>query len=175
MSDHPLDDWVRATAPRAVAYARSLLANSHDAEEIVQDCYGRLLAKAEVYDLPRDGLKLLLTAISNACMNARSRRKHWLSLSRGPDEVADDPADDASPTPDQIAEGLEMADAIKMALDKLPTLQRAAIQLKSLGHSQQEISEILSITSNNAGVLIHRARKSLADELAPYLGGEAVR
>ena len=55
-----LDAWVLATAPRAVAYARSLLRNPDDADDIVQDCYCRLIAKATVYDLPRDGFKILL-------------------------------------------------------------------------------------------------------------------
>lgn len=175
MSDHPLDDWVLATAPRAVAYARSLLRNSHDAEDIVQDCYGRLLAKAGTYDLPRDGMKLLLASISNACINARSRRRTFFSLTRLDDDAIDDPADRTTATPAEHAEGRELAEAIAIGLAKLPTAQRAAIQLKSLGHSQQEIAEMLGITSNNAGVLVHRARQALTEHLAPFLGGEARR
>jgi RNA polymerase sigma-70 factor, ECF subfamily len=172
VSEHPLDDWVRVTAPRAVAYARSLLRNPHDAEEIVQDCYGRLLAKAGVYDLPRDGMKLLLTAVSNACLNLKSRQRTFFRLVRSEEgeDAIDDPPDRTAATPVQEAGGKELAAAVAIALRKLPPLQRAAIELKSLGHSQQEIGEILNVTSNNAGVLVHRARQSLADHLAPFLG-----
>ncbi len=179
MSDHPLDAWVLATAPRAVAYARSLLRNPHDAEEIVQDCYGRLLAKADIYDLPRDGIKLLLTAISNACINFKSRRRTFFRLVRSDDDagedVVDDPPDRAAAAPDRVAEGNELAEAISVALRKLPTQQRAAVQLKSFGHTQEEIGEMLGITSNNAGVLVHRARQAMAEHLAPFLGGEDAR
>ncbi len=173
MSEHPLDDWVRATAPRAVAYARSLLRNPHDAEEIVQDCYGRLLAKADVYDLPGDGMKLLLASISNACLNLKSRRRPFFRLVRSDDdETFDDPPDRSTATPAEVATGNELASAVAIALRKLPVQQRAAIELKSLGHSQQEIGEILKVTSNNAGVLVHRARQALAEMLAPFLERE---
>lgn len=176
MSDHPLDEWVRTTAPRAVAYARSLLRNPHDAEEIVQDCYGRLLAKADVYDLPRDGLKLLLTSVSNACLNLKSRRRTFFRLVRsdGDQDAIDDPPDRRAATPPEVASGNELSAALAIALRKLPTQQRAAIELKSLGHSQQEIGEILNVTSNNAGVLVYRARQSLAEWLAPFLEREGV-
>jgi RNA polymerase sigma-70 factor, ECF subfamily len=172
VSEHPLDDWVRATAPRAVAYARSLLRNPHDAEEIVQDCYGRLLAKADVYDLPRDGLKILLTAISNACLNLASRRREFFRLVRAGEgeDIVEDPTDRSAVPPVEFASGNELAAAVAVALRKLPPQQRAAIELKSLGHSQQEIGEILNVTSNNAGVLVHRARQTLANLLAPFLG-----
>ena len=49
-----LDAWVLSTAPDAVAYAVSLLRDRAAAEDVVQDCYCRLLQKADVYDLPRE-------------------------------------------------------------------------------------------------------------------------
>jgi RNA polymerase sigma-70 factor (ECF subfamily) len=48
-------------------------------------------------------------------------------------------------------------------------VQRAAVELKALGHSLQEIAEILDVTPTNAGVLVHRGRQELARQLAPYL------
>ncbi len=171
-----LDAWVLATAPRAVAYARSLLKNPDDADDVVQDCYCRLLAKAGTYDLPRDGLKLLLTAVTNACINLRTRRRPFFRLVRtDPDgtEQADDPADPGAAAPDERLAHRELADGIAAGLRTLPPQQRAALELKSLGHTQQDIAEILSITPSNAGVLIHRARHALAAYLAPLMGEEA--
>ena len=92
-SAHELDDWVLATAPRATAYARSLLGNAHEAEDIVQDCYCRLIAKASTYDLKRDGLKLLFTAIGNACINLRTRRKPVFRLIQS-DTAGEDQSED---------------------------------------------------------------------------------
>ena len=152
-----LDAWVLETAPRAVAYARSLLHHPDDADDVVQDCYCRLLAKADVYDLPRDGLKLLMRSITNACINLRTRRKPMFRLAQDDDQV-DDPADTRAPAADEGLVHKELTDAVAVALTQLPSQQRAALELKSLGHTQQEIAEILDVTPTNAGVLVHRAR-----------------
>ena len=171
-----LDAWVLETAPRAVAYARSLLRNPDEAEDIVQDCYCRLLAKATTYDLPRDGFKLLLRAISNACINLRTRRKPMFRLTRvdpvDGTERTDDPPDPRTRPVDEEIVHRELQDAVAAGLKLLPTQQRAALELKSFGHTQQEIAEILDVTPTNAGVLVYRARQTLAEYLAPFLDGE---
>jgi RNA polymerase sigma-70 factor (ECF subfamily) len=164
-----IEAWVKAVLPRAYAYARSLVKDAHTAEDLVQDCLCRLLAKQ--YDLPRDGQKLLYRAISNAAINWTTRRKSLVSLN------ADDahPAVSSSFGPEALSEGRELEIAVAHALVELPAMQRAAVQLRSLGHSQEEVAEILEISGSHAGVLIHRARKQLAVSLAPFLGEEAVR
>jgi RNA polymerase sigma factor (sigma-70 family) len=173
-----LDAWVLATAPHAVAYARSLLRDSNEADDIVQDCYCRLLAKAQVYNLPRDGLQLLLRAITNASINARVRRKPLLRLvrtdERGEETGSEDPPDRSAVAPELNLMHQELRDAVAAGLLTLPPQQRAALELKSIGHTQQEIGDILGITPVNAGVLVYRARQALAAYLAPFLGGEAV-
>ena len=172
-----LDAWVLATAPRAAGYARSLLRDPDQADDIVQDCYCRLLQKADVYDLPRDGLKLLLTAITNACINLRTRRRPMFRLLGPGDDDDAGPPDVADPRPEDPAAsaiGHELEEAVAQALGQLPVAQRAAVELRSLGYSQQEIASILSVGTSHAGVLIHRARQALARHLAPFLGEEKV-
>lgn len=171
-----LDAWVLATAPRAVAFAASLLRDRSRAEDVVQDCYCRLLQKADVYDLPRDGIKLLFRAVTNACINLNTRRRNLLSLDGFRDgqngggwEVADRKAEE----PGRAMLGKELERAIESGLARLPVQHRAALELKSLGHSQQEIAELLEITSSHAGVLVHRARKTMAEFLAPLIGEAA--
>ena len=166
-----LDAWVLETAPRATAYARSLVRQPDQADDVVQECYCRLLAKASVYDLPRDGLKLLLTAITNACINAATRRKPMFRLVRSgnDDDLADDPPDVTAPAPDQTAAANELSTAVAAALATLPPRQRAAVELKGLGYSQQEIAEMIGVSTSNAGVLIHRGRQALAELLGAFL------
>ena len=163
-----LSAWIVATAPRAVAYATSLLRDREQAEDVVQDCYCRLLARAEVYDLPLDGLKLLLTAISHACINRQTRRRGIASLF-GPDGRSPEVADPSAQEPGGNLLASELDEAIGRGLATLPIRHRAAIELKSQGHSLGEIAQILGITPSNAGVLVHRARAALETFLAPYL------
>jgi RNA polymerase sigma-70 factor, ECF subfamily len=165
-----LSAWVLDTAPRAVAYATSLLRDREKAEDVVQDCYCRLLARADVYDLRVDGLKLLLTAISNACVNLKTRRRGVFSLFAREGRALD-VEDTSAREPGGSLLDRELADAIGEGLATLPVRQRAAIELKSQGHSLQEVAEILGVSPSNAGVLIHRARAAMEVRLAPYLGG----
>jgi RNA polymerase sigma-70 factor (ECF subfamily) len=168
----PLSAWVLETAPRAVAYATSLLGDRERAEDVVQDCYCRLLGKAHSYDLPRDGLKLLLTAISNACINLKSRRRLTWSLfsGRSDEERPIEIADRCVVQPEDHLLNEELESIIGQGLKRLPIPQRAALELKSRGHSQEEIAEILETTASNAGVLVYRARKAMEIYLSAYLG-----
>jgi RNA polymerase sigma-70 factor (ECF subfamily) len=68
--------------PRTLGYARALLCDPAAAEDVVQDCYARLLERASRYDLIRDGVKLLLRAVTNACIDRR-RERTLLSLDGG--------------------------------------------------------------------------------------------
>jgi RNA polymerase sigma-70 factor (ECF subfamily) len=168
-----LDAWVLATAPRAVAYAASLLRDRSRAEDVVQDCYLRLWQKADQYDLPNSGMKLLFKAITRSCINISTRERRILSLDvrNGQEEgLGWQLADATAPEPDRNLMYQELEKAVSDGLSRLPVLHRAALELRSLGHSQQEIGEMLEITAGHAGVLVHRARKAMADYLAPFVG-----
>jgi RNA polymerase sigma-70 factor (ECF subfamily) len=164
-----LDAWVLATAPAAVAYAASLLHQRAAAEDIVQDCYCRLLARADTYDLPRDGRKLLFQAVTNACLNRLSRERPALSLFTGDDGPQTQLADRGAEPAERVLMRRELEDAIADGLARLPPTQRAALELKGLNHSLDDIATALNVSPSNAGVLIHRARQAMAKYLAPHL------
>jgi len=169
-----LDAWVRATWPRAVVFARSLLHRREAAEDVVQECYCSLLKKAGDYDLPRDGVRLLMTAVRHACLKRNVRERPVTSLSAlRPSENGEarplDPPDAGAAEPPRVVLHAELERAIADALAELPEEQRSAVELKGLGHSLQEIAAILGVTPSNAGVLIHRGRQALRQRLAPFL------
>jgi RNA polymerase sigma-70 factor (ECF subfamily) len=166
MSQSSLDDWIRAAWPRAVVYARSLLSDRAAAEDVVQECFCNLLRKADVYDLPRDGVPLLMKSISRACLKLNTRGLPMASLNGA---TTIDPADTGALEPPKVVLHAELEWAVAEALEQLPPMQRAAVELKGLGHSLQEIAEILEVSATNAGVLVHRGRQNLAERLAPFL------
>jgi RNA polymerase sigma-70 factor (ECF subfamily) len=166
-----LEAWVLATLPRALGYASSLLRDPTRADDVVHDCYLRLLEKAEVYDLLRDGTKLLYKAITNACIDRNHRQRMVLSLTGNQGERDEPQVEDtkqAGPLQNVIQNELE--NAVEEGIARLPVAQRAALELKSLGYSIQEIAAALEMSPSNAGVLVHRARKVLAQGLVRYLG-----
>jgi len=170
-----VDAWVRETLPRAVAFAHSLVRDHATAEDIAHDCYCRLLRRADVYDLPTDGTRLLYRSITNASINRFQRERSVLSLD-ATDRDGNSPAGSVAgriSEPDEPLRLRELERAIERGMESLSVMQRAALQLKTLGHSVQEIADTLGLTTTNAGVLVHRARQALAVELAPYLGERA--
>ena len=49
-------------------------------EDVVHDCYVRLLEKADTYNLLRDGTKFLYKSITHACIDKNYRDRRLLSL-----------------------------------------------------------------------------------------------
>jgi RNA polymerase sigma-70 factor (ECF subfamily) len=158
---------VTETLPHALAYATSLLRDRHDAEDAVHDCYCRILQRADTYDLPRDGMKILIRSVTNACIDRAGRSRVLASL-----DEARPAADPRAEEPPAAGMARELAKAVEDGLAGLPFAPRAALEMKSLGHSLEEVARALGITANHAGVLVHRARQEMARRLAPFLKGD---
>jgi RNA polymerase sigma-70 factor (ECF subfamily) len=149
-----------------------MLRDRTQAEDVVQECVYRLLRHAEEYDLERDGVRLLFRAISNLCINETTRRKTIASLDAAGEDEGPIPVEDRlARLPDEELAGKELQAAIARGLERLPPLQRAALELRALGQGKAEIAEILQVSESHAGVLVHRARLALADDLREMLGG----
>jgi RNA polymerase sigma factor (sigma-70 family) len=161
-----------ATLPRALGFATSLLRDRSLAEDVVHDCYVRLLQKADTYDLPRDGTKILFKAITNTCIDRNYRDRTLLSLEVDEGREGNAPlrlADHRAIHPhDQVVQR-ELETALAVELGRLTVAQRGALELKSLGYSLDEIAEALGTSPSNAGVLVYRARKILAEQLSRFL------
>lgn len=169
-----LEQWVATTLPRALAFARSLVRDPHVAEDLVQECYGKLWRHRERYDLIRDGWKILLRSLTHAGID-RSRRERRLTAVES--ERIEDPSTGTHrnhrfPDPARAAEGAELDEAIAAALETLTEPQRIAMQLRSLGSEISEIAETLGISENHAAVHLHRARKQLRVRLAKFLSAD---
>ncbi|OAI54303.1 hypothetical protein AYO47_03125 [Planctomyces sp. SCGC AG-212-M04] len=163
--------WIARTVQPALAYAITLVRNRHDAEDIVQECYRKLLARSGHYDLPRDGDKLLYKSITNACINLIQRRPATTNIDDLRDAVFPRGAEDGRP-PEARLIHREMEKAIEQALADLPVNQRAVLELSSLGHSLVDVAEMVDVSHANARVLLHRARQSVAEKLKVFREGE---
>jgi RNA polymerase sigma-70 factor (ECF subfamily) len=166
-----LGGWIARTVQPALAYAITLVRNRHDAEDIVQECYRKLLARSTHYDLPRDGDKLLYKSVTNACINLVQRRPATTSIESLKDAAFPRSADDGRP-PDLRLMHREMEQTIEHALAELPVNQRAVLELASLGHSLVDAAEMLDVSHANARVLLHRARQAVAEKLKMFREGE---
>jgi RNA polymerase sigma-70 factor (ECF subfamily) len=80
-----------------------------------------------------------------------------------------DPAPSREPTPEQAAEGSELAEQLRLALAEIEPREALVFALACLdGWPHQDIAAQLDITVNHVGVLLSRARAELRVHLRAF-------
>jgi RNA polymerase sigma factor (sigma-70 family) len=152
--------WVRESLERfegpLLLYAERLLRDSHGAQDVVQEAFLRLLRA----DRATVGARLpgwLYAVVRNLAFD-RMRRERWM-------ERPDSPVVDARPGTDDPAARAAVGDsaaAALRALEALPEKQREALRLRlQHGLAYREIAEVMDVTVNHVGVLLHEGLKAL--------------
>jgi RNA polymerase sigma-70 factor (ECF subfamily) len=183
-----LSDWSRSM----LRLARSFVSTDASAEEVVQDTWVAVIQGIDRFE-GRSSLRTWVYRILVNTARKRGVKEHrsipWSSLSptdddrgptvdptafRGPEDQYPGgwkafPADWASTESAVLAS--EVRKTVKAALDLLPERQRIVITLRDvLGHTSDEVCEMLDISTGNQRVLLHRARAAVRAHLAGYLG-----
>jgi RNA polymerase sigma-70 factor (ECF subfamily) len=152
---------VRRSVPPSIGLARRILANTADAEEVVQEAILRVWTTAPRWRPEARFRTWLYRVVVNLCLN-RKRRAPFASLAE-----AGDPPD---PTPDAAAtlERGERDRAIAAAISRLPERQRAAIVLTyHEGLNNAETAAVLDTSRSAVETLLVRAKRSLREQLGP--------
>ncbi len=160
--------------PRLRRYARSLVFDTHAADDLVQTALERALAHWHQFDQQRDILVWTLSIAHNAYMDDR-RRHARMPLAEPHDSGAPGLEDrHAAETPDL---GLRL-DLIA-ALKQLPVEQREPLLLVTLEQlSYAECAELLRIPVGTVMSRISRGRaalRALLDGRAPLAGAPGLR
>lgn len=192
MSDEHEEDGVQATMPihddnavpaswlehsyreHAAAVFRTayrITGNPSDAEDVLQTVFLRLSRRVDTPpDLSHGAGAYLRRAATNAALDlvTSARARTTAALEDLPDHLAED----ASPRPDAVHAGRDLAKRLRTALTKLN--QRAA-EMFALRYFEDldnaAIARLYDTTPGTVAVTLHRARSRLADELRPSLGG----
>jgi len=134
------------------------------AEDVVQDCFLRLVRHPGRYD-PRRGLlrQYLYGMVRNLVRQRWQAEGRLLAL----EDILldDDPAD----APLDTALQAEVSDAVQSAIAALPALQREAIVLFEFeGLSLEEVAAAAGCDAGTVKSRLYRARERLRRTLAPY-------
>lgn len=144
-----------AFLPRLRAYARSLVRNAHDADDLVQDVIVRALGARDRFEPGTNMRAWLFTILRNRFYNKfASNGRTFIALEDAP----------ASALVTQPAHEWAMAQSeLKEALGKLHPLQREALLL-SVGAelSYAEIGQIIGCPVGTVKSRVFRARQELA-------------
>lgn len=135
-------------APALYRYARSLTGSAEDAEDALQEVFGRLAGAGR---MPEDPRSYLMKAVRNQCLVAiRSRSRRTYAARRLADELASV----------QLAAPEGGRTDIAEAIQALPLEQREVLTLKAV--EQMTFEEIASVTGVSANTAASRYRYAVA-------------
>ncbi len=182
-----LNDWSRSM----LLLARTFVSTEASAEEVVQDTWLAVIRGIDRFE----GRSSLRTWVYRILVNTAKKRGvrerrtvPWSSLAGAEDD--DGPTVDPAlfrgahdqypggwrsfPREWVSAEGSvlagEVRSAVLTAIDTLPDRQRVVITLRDvMGHTSEEVCQMLEVSGANQRVLLHRARAAVRKHLASFL------
>lgn len=154
-------ELARRFLPRTLAYARRMLGDAAEAEDVAQEAMLRLWRMAPGW---RSGEAQVSTwlwrVVANLCTD-RLRRRRGVGLDTVPDP------EDPSPTALQGLVAANRAAALETALALLPDRQRQAVVLRHLEDlPNPEIADIMGISVEAVESLTARGKRALAARLS---------
>ena len=144
------DELFLAWRPRLLRFCVRLLGDAHDAEEVVQDVFTRVLEHGARYDLRRDPQLLLYTMARNRCLDLRRRQRRQ----------------EPGPTPEPAAPG--HTPELRAAMAALPDAEREVILLTlQEGLTYQDVARILGCSIATVAARKYAALARLRRSLLP--------
>jgi RNA polymerase sigma factor (sigma-70 family) len=163
---------VRRYQGHVYGLAYSLLRDWAEAHDMAQEAFVRAYVNLGTLREPEKFAPWLRRVAFSTCMDWLKRFKPELYRSLGqPTDIdqLDAHVDVKSPSPTDHAERVETAEAVLMAIARLPAKYRIPITMFHLdGLSYQKVAEFLEVPLGTAKSLIHEARKLLKPALAAY-------
>ncbi|MEH6472432.1 MAG: sigma-70 family RNA polymerase sigma factor [Halopseudomonas sp.] len=154
----PIKQQIVEWIPHLRRYARSLLHNAVQADDLVQDCLLRAIEKQHQLR-PESNLRAwLFTLMHNLYVNQiRHLQRQPVSVS-----LDDEPSSDQPLEPEQQARQQQL----QRQMSRLPFDQREVLALVALeGFSYQQVAEIVQIPVGTVMSRLSRARETLRQRL----------
>jgi len=152
-------------------FARWLVQNSNDAEDIVQETYLKALRSFASFQPGTNFRAWMFQILRNTFLSSRSTLDRRMTVAVDSEE--DFPVLPATAaTPESLLIERFSNDAVRCAIERLPFIFREVILLCDVEDaSYREIAEILSIPMGTVMSRLARARKAVRDSLRSADGG----
>jgi len=152
-------------------FARWLVQNSNDAEDLVQESYLKALRSFASFQPGTNFRAWMFQILRNTFLSSRSTLDRRMTVAVDSEE--DFPVLPAtSATPESLLIERFSNDAVRCAIEQLPVIFREVILLCDVEDaSYREIAEILSIPMGTVMSRLARARKAVRDSLCSTAGG----
>ncbi|MBI5324492.1 MAG: RNA polymerase sigma factor [Ignavibacteriae bacterium] len=148
-------------------FARRLLGNREDAEDIIQEVFIKLWQRLENLDEKRNFDAFAMTVTKNLCIDKlRARRGKFIEL------------DEEITFNQNNVKDFEIRDSVEQAMilmDSLPVKQKMIMHLRDIeGLEYDEISNMLGYERNDIKVTLSRARKRIREQLTELYNYERI-
>ena len=152
-------------------FARWLVQNSNDAEDLVQESYLKALRGFASFQPGTNFRAWMFQILRNTFLSSRSTLDRRMTVAVDSEEgFPVSPA--TSATPESLLIERSSNDAVRRAIEQLPVIFREVILLCDVEDaSYREIAEILSIPMGTVMSRLARARKAVRDSLRSTAGG----
>ena len=161
------EDTAQRYRSRVYSFARYLLSNREEAEDVTQEVLLRLWRHQQGGEEERLGA-WLLRVTRNACYDLLRKRRSDGTLAAS-SSLDDDEAREiasAEPDPQALAEGADFRRRLMAALSDLGEPYKSIVILREVqGLPHREIGEALGIPEVTVRVHLHRGRRKLRERL----------
>jgi RNA polymerase sigma-70 factor (ECF subfamily) len=159
-------ELVRRYQRRVYGVARRIVRRHELADDVVQETFLRAYDRLDSFDTGRPFGPWICRIAANLAINElRSPRAREQPLPEGHEE---EPSQEASPLAAVL--GGEIGGIVAAAMEALPPEQRAVLVLRAVEElSYGEIATTLGIAEGTVMSRLHRARRRVAEALAPLL------
>src|SRR6202041_2272180 len=146
-------------------FARWLVHNSNDAEDLVQETYLKALRGFASFQRGTNFRAWMFQILRNTFLSARSKLDRRMTVAMASEEDGPELAVDTE-TPETILMNRSNSQLVQRAIDDLPVHYRETLLLCEVEEmSYQEIAEILSIPIGTVMSRLARARKAVRNSL----------
>lgn len=148
-------------------FALRITGSTHEAEDVVQEVMEKVWkSPAEQSATVQNWEAWCMTLTRNRSLDkARSQNLRRTAPLDGLPERPNDTVNQAN-----AVENRDLADRVKLMMQDLPEKQRLVMHLRDIEElSYEEIAEVLSISLDQVKVNLHRARKSIREQLTANL------
>jgi RNA polymerase sigma-70 factor (ECF subfamily) len=144
-------------------FARWLVRNRSDAEDLVQETYRKALLSFASFQPNTSFRAWIFRILKNTFLSSRSRLEQRMTVAMDSEEVGPERAVE-SETPETILIERSNRQLVQRAIDELPAHYREALLLCEVEEmSYQEIAEILSIPIGTVMSRLARARRAIRE------------
>jgi RNA polymerase sigma factor (sigma-70 family) len=152
-------------------FARWLVQNSSDAEDLVQETYLKALRSFASFQSGTNFRAWIFQILRNTFLSSCSKFERRMTVAMDPEEDGSELAVDTE-TPETILLNCSNSQLVQRAIDDLPVHYRETLLLCEVEEmSYQEIAEILRIPMGTVMSRLARARKSVRESILSSPGG----